>query len=202
MYDRGVFDLELGPSYLRVHVPSSCNKGAVICLPFGKAWRKSGQEQEGIGRKSGGGKGVQLVPHIMVATDGSQGADRALDVAAQLAKTLGGELSIPTVGGNLSGDEMRPLAGAERDLGDALDAISNQILLQSKERARQIGAPTIKVEVAWGDPAEGIIETARREQEDAIVVGRRGRGQLAGLLLGSVSQKVASLAPCIVIVVP
>ena len=91
---------------------------------------------------------------------------------------------------------------APRDLGDALDAISNQILLQSKERARQIGAPTIKVEVAWGDPAEGIIETARREQEDAIVVGRRGRGQLAGLLLGSVSQKVASLAPCIVIVVP
>ena len=112
------------------------------------------------------------MPHIMVATDGSQGADRALDVAAQLAKTLGGELSIPTVGGNLSGDEMRRLAGAERDLGDALDAISNQILLQSKERARQIGAPTIKVEVAWGDPAEGIIETARREQEDAIVVGR------------------------------
>ena len=35
-----------------------------------------------------------------------------------------------------------------------------------------------------------------------LVVGRRGRGRLSGLLLGSVSQKVASLAPCIVIVVP
>lgn len=140
--------------------------------------------------------------HIMVATDGSQGADRAVDVAADFAKTLGGELSILTVGGNLSGDEMRQLARAERDLGDALDAISNQILMQSKERARRIGVSTVKVEVAWGDPAEAIIETARREQVDAIVVGRRGRGQLAGLLLGSVSQKVASLAPCIVIVVP
>ncbi len=140
--------------------------------------------------------------HIMVATDGSQGADRAVDVAADFAKTLGGELSILTVGGNLSGDEMRQIARAERDLGDALDAISNQILMQSKERARRIGVSTVKVEVAWGDPAEAIIETARREQVDAIVVGRRGRGQLAGLLLGSVSQKVASLAPCIVIVVP
>lgn len=140
--------------------------------------------------------------HIMIATDGSQGADRAVDVAADLAKNLGGELSILTVGGNLSGDEMRQLARAERDLGDALDAISNQILMQSKEQARRIGVPTIKVEVAWGDPAEAIIETARREQVDAIVVGRRGRGQLAGLLLGSVSQKVASLAPCIVIIVP
>ena len=140
--------------------------------------------------------------HIMVVTDGSQGADRAVDVAADFAKTLGGELSILTVGGNLSGDEMRQIARAERDLGDALDAISNQILMQSKERARRIGVSTVKVEVAWGDPAEAIIETARREQVNAIVVGRRGRGQLAGLLLGSVSQKVASLAPCIVIVVP
>jgi nucleotide-binding universal stress UspA family protein len=147
-------------------------------------------------------EGVQIVPHIMVATDGSQGADRAVDVGADFAKTLGGELSILTVGGNLSGDEMRQIARAERDLGDALDAISNQILMQSKERARRIGVSTVKVEVAWGDPAEAIIETARREQVNAIVVGRRGRGQLAGLLLGSVSQKVASLAPCIVIVVP
>jgi nucleotide-binding universal stress UspA family protein len=60
----------------------------------------------------------------------------------------------------------------------------------------------IKTQAAWGDPAEVIVEIARAEQMEAIVIGRRGRGRLAGLLLGSVSQKVASLASCIVIVVP
>lgn len=47
-----------------------------------------------------------------------------------------------------------------------------------------------------------IIEAAERGNADAIVIGRRGRGRLAGLLLGSVSQKVVTLAPCPVVVVP
>ena len=77
-----------------------------------------------------------------------------------------------------------------------------QILIAAKERAQRIGAPTEQVQTGWGDPAQVIIEMARRDNVDAIVIGRRGRGQLAGLLLGSVSQKVATLAPCMVIIVP
>jgi nucleotide-binding universal stress UspA family protein len=54
----------------------------------------------------------------------------------------------------------------------------------------------------WGDPAEAILDVASREKVDAIVLGRRGKGPLTRLLMGSVSQKVTSLAPCIVVVVP
>jgi nucleotide-binding universal stress UspA family protein len=138
----------------------------------------------------------------MVATDGSSGADRAVDVAAALAKAVGSDLSIVTVAGNLSGEEMRRLTRSEGNIGDVLESLSAQILMGASERTRRLGVATIKVQTAWGDPAEAVIETARREHADVIVVGRRGRGQLTGLLLGSVSQKLVSLAPCTVVVVP
>ena len=107
-----------------------------------------------------------------------------------------------TVAGNLSGEEMRLLTRSEGNIGDVLESLSAQILVAASERARRLGVATIKVQTAWGDPAEAVIESARREHADVIVVGRRGRGQLTGLLLGSVSQKLVSLAPCAVVVVP
>ena len=54
----------------------------------------------------------------------------------------------------------------------------------------------------YGDPATEILRYAREAEADTIVMGSRGRGRLAGLLLGSVSQKVASLAPQVTIIVP
>ncbi len=140
--------------------------------------------------------------HIMVATDGSKGADRALDFAMEMAKGLGARLSVLTVAGDLPADEMKKLHSAEGDVWGALDSMSRQILRHATERARQIGVSITKSHAAWGDPAEAIIDAIGRDSVDMVVVGRRGRGQLAGLLMGSVSQKVVTLAPCVVIVVP
>lgn len=140
--------------------------------------------------------------HILLATDGSSGADRATEVAAKLAKAMGAQLSILTVSGNLSADEMRQLKRAEGDLGDALEGLSKHVLWNAAERAKRTGVSKATMHSAWGDAAEQIIEVASREQADAIVMGRRGCGRLAGLLLGSVSQKVVTLAPCTVIVIP
>jgi nucleotide-binding universal stress UspA family protein len=139
---------------------------------------------------------------ILLATDGSSGADRAAEVAAKLAKAMGAHLSILTVGGNLSADEMRQLKRAEGDLGEAVEGLSKQVLWHAAECAKRANVSEPALHSAWGDAAEQIIEVANRVQADAIVMGRRGRGRLAGLLLGSVSQKVVALAPCTVIVVP
>lgn len=142
------------------------------------------------------------VQRIMVATDGSAGADRAVGVAAVLAKAVDGELLIVTIGGNFPAEEIRKLACAEGGVGEANELLCNRILLEAKERAERAGAHKIAVRSGWGDPAEGIIDAAHRERSDMLVLGRRGCGKLAGLLLGSVSQEVVSRAPCIIVVVP
>lgn len=142
------------------------------------------------------------IQRILVATDGSAGADRAVEAAAELAKAFDGELLIVTLGGNFPAEEIQKLVRAEGSVGDANELLSNRILLEAKERAQHAGAPKISIRSGWGDPATGIVDAVHRDQPDILVVGRRGRGQLAGLLLGSVSHKLVSLAPCMVFVVP
>ena len=142
------------------------------------------------------------MPRVIVATDGSSGANRAVDTAATLAKATGSDLVILTVGGNISGAELRRLADIQGDLSKALESEASQILDRAQKRVRRRGITAAKLQSAWGDPAQAIIDAVQREKADILVVGRRGRSRLSGLLLGSVSQKLTSLAPCKVMVVP
>jgi len=139
---------------------------------------------------------------IMVATDGSSGADRAVDVAAELAKAVAGDLLIVTVADDLLAEEARLLAPAEGSVGDVLEGLTTQTLKAAEARARKLGVSRIELRTGGGDVARSLIDIATGNSIEMIVLGRRGRGQLAGLLLGSVSQKLVCLAPCAVVVVP
>ena len=139
---------------------------------------------------------------IIVATDGSPVAGRAVDTAARLARDGGCELVILTVGGDIKSAELMRLASEAGDLSKTLELASVKILNQAKKRAQRIYPGDIVVRCEWGAPAEAIIDTVKREKADMLVVGKRGRSRLAGLLLGSVSQTLVNLTPCIVVVVP
>jgi hypothetical protein len=73
-------------------------------------------------------------------------------------------------------------ASARRNVRNAASA---QILTRAVRRSRRAGVADIRRHAGWGDPAEVIIETAQQFHVDAIVAGRRGRGRLTGLILGS-----------------
>ena len=140
---------------------------------------------------------------LLVATDGSLGADRAIDFAARLAAATQAQLLILTVQGPAPDEVVAEMKEIEHvGSSEVAELTARGLLVRAMERAKAAGARDVHTEVQTGDPAERILQVAARRKADAVVVGKRGRGPLAALLLGSVSQKLVSLAPCSVIVVP
>lgn len=149
-------------------------------------------------------RGIQFsMKFILAATDGSDGAECAVAVAADLVKSIKGKLLIVNVSEDkLSGAECRQLDRLRVSEGDALQEISQRILAKARAIASDRGVVNVETMNGAGDPAKVLIEIANIKHADAIVVGRRAHGQLEGLLLGSVSQKLSCVAPCAVIVIP
>ncbi|MBS2132191.1 universal stress protein (plasmid) [Burkholderia thailandensis] len=142
---------------------------------------------------------------IVAATDGSDGASRAVEYAARWAnrETLG-LLIVNVVGGyGLPEKAIRSLTHAQTAWFDEmLAALSAETLKNARDLAWSIGAQATELESRAGEVAPTLIEIAEEKKAQAIVVGKRGAGRISGLLLGSVSQALVSLAPVPVVVVP
>jgi nucleotide-binding universal stress UspA family protein len=144
---------------------------------------------------------------ILIGVDGSPPSLKAVDFAADLASKYNAELILLTVVPHLSPEhnaaveeyarsEHMPVREAELALTTADSVLDN-----ARRKAQAKGVARISAEPSFGDPAQEIMTVAQDRQADLIVVGSRGHGRLAGLLLGSVTQKVVSLAHCPVVVV-
>jgi nucleotide-binding universal stress UspA family protein len=84
---------------------------------------------------------------------------------------------------------------------DALKGYAGDIVADAKARAIEAGVTPKEAIIKRGQPARSIVEFAKDRGIAAIVMGSRGTGDMEGLLLGSVSHKVTSLAPCTCITV-
>ena len=74
--------------------------------------------------------------------------------------------------------------------------VAEEILQTAENRARGQGAMQVRTSIGVGHPAEAIVAHAKAEEADLIMMGRRGLGSVSGLLMGSVSNKVAHLSEC------
>ena len=139
------------------------------------------------------------VQRFLVPIDFSEYANQALDYAINLAGKINARLTLLHVIQSI------PLGGA--DMGVTLPYTYVQDLeaeiMQSMEsyRARVTAAGLAgEIVVVHGVPFHEILETAKTQQVDLIVMGTHGRTGLQHVLLGSVAEKVVRLAPCPVLV--
>lgn len=125
---------------------------------------------------------------IVLALDGSEGSRRAVPLAVELAKRDNGKLVIVHVEEDILGKGGGPIQATE-------DEIQAEIRRQAEELAQQgIQASVVLRSVMLGGPAHAIQEVAAEAGADLIVAGTRGHSPVAGLLLGSVTQRLLHIA--------
>ncbi len=136
---------------------------------------------------------------ILVAVDGSDHATNAVRCAVEMACGTDATLFLLAV------DGCRPLKGPLAELAKAEDLSRDEIFERVIEsaviKAKVPDDMPVEQRIRIGDPAENILVEADKVEADIIIVGRRGLGLYAELLLGSVSRKVLHLAKVPVMVV-
>ncbi|HEX5365141.1 MAG TPA: universal stress protein [Acidimicrobiales bacterium] len=136
---------------------------------------------------------------VVVGVDGSEASDAALRWALADAACRKGRVEVVHAWETMV--EYGPVLGTVPEDVSAIEAAAERLVDEVVAAARPV-APDVPVErtVVCGEPASTLLNAAKGA--DLVVVGRRGRGGFARLLLGSVSEHVARHASTTVVVVP
>jgi nucleotide-binding universal stress UspA family protein len=145
--------------------------------------------------------------NLLVPVDGSDHAHKAVEIAGDLASKYGARVTVlhvvrpePLALGAQALREFRALerGGAPEKF---LYEIAQRFVDREADFLHEKGLDNVGRAIETGDPASRIVEHARDHMIDLIVMGSRGASDLKGLLLGSVSHKVAQIAPCMCLTV-
>lgn len=142
---------------------------------------------------------------ILVAVDGSKASLKAVDKAVGLQKLTGAELTLLCVFKHHSLFEASLSIGRPNNMqipDEALSEYARDVVEYAKEYATKAGADKVRGFVKGGRPSRIIVQFAKDNGFDLIVIGAQGtHGDKDGMLLGSVSHRVASNSKCPVLVV-
>jgi len=133
-----------------------------------------------------------MYSRILIATDGSELSDRAVDQGLALAKTVGAKVTIVRVTSQpapMVYDGIMvavPTEEIRKEIAKSVEAYF--VTLRGKVAALGVDAETVQVENDF--PWQAIIDTARDKGAGLIVMASHGRRGLSAMLLGSETQKV------------
>lgn len=144
---------------------------------------------------------------LLIATDGSELGDKAVSAGLDLAKAYGGKITIVTAtdpvatgigSGGFGAIDAGPVIAR---LEESYTAEASKILLAAKAKAEAAGIEAKTVHAARTRPAEAILDLAKKENADTIVMGSHGRRGFKRLLLGSQAAEVLAHAEMPVLIV-
>jgi nucleotide-binding universal stress UspA family protein len=140
---------------------------------------------------------------IVVGTDGSETAGKAVEHAARLAASIGAAFIAVTAYDPHPPGIDRDRAQAPEDIKWRITAsgIADDHAQEAVRLARRAGVAEASAVSEAGTAAEALLEVADRRRADLIVVGSRGMSSAGRFLLGSVPNAVSHHAPCDVMIV-
>jgi nucleotide-binding universal stress UspA family protein len=147
--------------------------------------------------------GPRKVEKILVPTDLSPVSRAGIHYALNAATALDAEVIIYYV---ITGNEVarfrRPKEEAFADFDDLLKAYEMRLRSFVEQNFDEITSVEVSQKVEFGTPEEKIIETAKTEGVDLIIMATRGMSGLSRIVLGSVTEQVIRNAPCPVVAIP
>jgi nucleotide-binding universal stress UspA family protein len=132
---------------------------------------------------------------ILIATDGSQAAESAVELGVEIAKATHDELVIVSVWDMIRSGIGAPFGYIDQRYIDADRARAAEVLEAARARASRLGV-SVETELLWGEPVHEICKAAVQHHARMIVIGAHGWSAAKALVHGSVVAGVLRYAPC------
>ncbi|MCP5087965.1 MAG: universal stress protein [Rhodobacteraceae bacterium] len=143
-----------------------------------------------------------MFKNIVVAVDGSDPSNRAISIACDLAKNYHSDIHlVHTPELDTAVGALGVSAVSFEPTDKQIEEAGKRVMDNAQKQADIAGHPAKSAIMGNGTPAQEVLSATKKKNADLIVTGRRGLGNIAALVLGSTSQKIAHDAPCAVLTV-